>query len=251
MIGPGATAVLPLELPPNRIRGDRYETTVFLYHPFGAGGDDPIRGLFRDGNNADNEYRVSFAFDRPRRYDIVATLEQLEIFDDCDNVSPGGWYVHYTIAEVRGDVLVQQQETYWPDRNNPIDVDSRSTRRLHRILRLTSVDPESQLVIAVAAIDCDADSPFSWGISLPQASLAHAMNVDLGTGPWTIASANCGGEEIWEASGTADNVGTQTYIVGPEEWQAGFVGRYRRDFQSADCDPHPFTPTVRVEANLR
>lgn len=248
VIGPGATAVLPLELPPNRIRGDRYETTVFLYHPSVAGGDDPVRGLFRDGNNADNEYRVSFPFDRPRRYDVLATLEQLEIFDDCDNVSPGDWYVHYTISEVRGDVVVQQQETYWPDREHPIDIDSGSTRRLDRILRLTSVHPDSHLLIAVSAIDCDADSPFAWGITIPWGgipSFVGALNL----------AGNCSGEEIWEASGEHDRVGTHFFAAEPEEWLASpTAALHRTDYTRHECSDspsHAFNPTVRVEASLR
>ncbi|MGH7563270.1 MAG: hypothetical protein ACREK5_02470 [Gemmatimonadota bacterium] len=250
-IAPGATVELALELVANSFSGDRFETMVFLFNPAPPEGDSGFGQVFRDRIRADNEYRVSFPFDRPRRYDILATLEQIEILDDCDNVSEGDWYVHYTIAEVRGDAVVQMSETYWPDRNNPTDVDSGSTRQLDRLLRLSSISPDSRLLIAVSAIDCDADTPFSWGFTLPHASLLHAFGATLATGPWTAALMDCGGEEIWEASGIADNVGTQAYVVEPEEWQAGFVGGYRRDFQSADCDPHPFTPTVRVEASLR
>lgn len=259
-VGPGETVSLPLELVAtgNRFRGDRFETDVFLFNA-AAPNDPPLGRIFSDRNREDNEFRVSLAFDRPRTYDVVGLLDYLTVFSNCDTASEGDWYVHFGLAEMRGDVLVQKAETYWPDRNQPSNVSNREVVRVDRLVRLTSVRADSEILLSVSAVDCDADSPLAWPISEPVAIARHgpekgALSTGLFGAYWEFA-AGCTGEEIWEASGGHDKAGSYFYRVPPDRWQANSDEALTNTaYEPHDCSDSPsitYRPTVRVEANER
>lgn len=257
-IGPGATVNLPLQLEAtgNRFRGDRFETTVFLFHP-ASPSDPPLGRLFTDGNKANNEFRTSFAFERPRTYDVVATLYRLLVYDDCDNASSGDWNVHFAMAELRGDVVAQKTETYWPGRDEARDVDSRTTVAIDKDLRLSGVSPASRLLLTVTATDCDADSPFSWPVTVAAANLTEKP-MPVSTGPvaaYFQAAGGCSGEEIWEISGHHDRAGSYSFLLEPAAWQAASTAdRRHTGYEHHNCNESAspaYRPSVRLETTVR
>jgi len=259
-IGPGQTVSLPLELEAtgNRFRGDRFETDVFLFQP-PAAEDPPYGRLFADGNDVDNQYKTSFAFDRPRIFDVLGTLDGMFIYDKCDTASDGDWFVHFGLAEMRGDVIVQKVETYWPAQNSPTNLVNRENVEIDRLLRLTGVGQDSEILLSVSAVDCDADSPLAWPLTEPAAALTDgiappSIKTGLGQAVWEFG-VGCTGEEIWEASGGHDKAGAFFYRVPPARWQARSEEPLAHtSYEPQDCSDSPspaYRPTVRVDANAR
>lgn len=255
-VAAGATATLPLELlaTGNLFRGDRFEPTVFLFQP--PGEDEPPMGRpFRDRTPDDNEYRASLSFERPRTFDVLATLERIRVLDDCDNVSEGDWILHVTLAELRGDVITRKVESYWPEERTPRDVDTGTTIAIDRILRLTGVRPDSRLLLTVAGVDCDSDTPLAWPLTMPVATLSEGPR-STSTGPaqaYMTLNGRCSGEEIWEASGKHDGLGVHQYVLEPAEWQRATRALRATSYVEDECSPSgpAFEPTLRVEASVR
>ena len=252
----GGTATLPLELlaTGNLFRGDRFEPTVFLFQPPGEN-EPPIGRPYRDRNADDNEYRASLAFERPRTYNVLATLDRVRVRDDCDNVSEGDWILLVTLAELRGDVITRKVESYWPEARTPANVDTGSTLAINRILRLTGVRADSRLLITVGGVDCDSDTPLAWPLTVPVATLSEGPT-STSTGPaqaYTQLNGRCSGEEIWEASGKPDGLGVHHYVLEPEEWQHPTRALRPTSYTEDECtdDGPAFVPTLQVEATER
>ncbi len=184
---------------------------------------------------------------------MAATLYHLFVIDDCDNVSEGEWFVHFTLAEVHEGAEVQRTDRYWPGKDKPRDVDTRSHVALDQTLRLTGVRPTSQLLLTVSAVDCDADTPFAWPLTVPAASLSQGLTPTT-TGPAYAFVVKCTGEEIFEASGGHDKAGAYVYLLPPRQWQ-GSTGDIAHTssirHECSDSSSPAYRASVRLEATIR
>lgn len=242
VINPLSPAILPLEVvaAAGNIRGDELRTTVLLFNPPRTDEDDlPFGGLFgdpfRDGNNANNAFRVSFPVERPPTYDVVASLDHMRIRDDCDNVSDGEWIVLFGITEFRDGASVQSEGSYWPSRNDPGSVSSGTTEILNRSIRLSGVSEGSMLRVEVSAVDCDGDATTGLALLL---------------GPWASPVECAREEDFFEVSGDNDNAGVLFFEMGPDDWQgeipSPLVSTAWRDTNECSGRSHAFLPTVRL-----
>ncbi len=147
-VGPGRTVDVPIDIgaPPNLIRDGVLRTTVALGTP-----ESPL--AFRDANRANNTFEVRY---RIPNYAVTATLERIDVRDDCDSVSEGDWRLRLEAAVGR---LLEDGHSYTPLRSERQewrrDVDTGHGYDMDRTVRINGVGWNDKILVMLFVLESD------------------------------------------------------------------------------------------------
>ncbi len=188
--------------------------------------------------------------------DVTFTLDRVVVHDDCDDISPGDWFIG--IAAVNPGNPSHIQRARFPSSGNARNVSTGETLSIGTSITLSSVPVTNSIRFVIEAMDCDANGQLSWALLFPF-SLFSTVDRD-GLSPTGLGSTLCHNEEeFWEISGNDDYVGNADRLVTPEEWQSGRTFTLSAPSRGSDCEravsgigdpggPPNYTATVTVRA---
>lgn len=160
------------------------------------------------------------------RFTVTIRLDELVVKDDCDDWSPGDWFVilHASnVAPTAGTTV--SGAAIFPSREAAANLSTGDVVRPGTILELEGVPFGDALRITVAAFDCDSEVP---RLALPLPFLDASLEL-LGCDDE---------EEIFEAPGAHDMVGNATARLGPDQWLDGTTVTISPFFDAThDCGP--------------
>ena len=175
---------------------------------------------------------------------VHVTFEEFRVGGTCDNVSPGDWMLRFVASERRRGALVQRQVVNVPGSG------SRNVRSGERVLvdqtvTVPNVAADSDLVLAVSAVDCDSDAVW-------RAAATTLLGVPGVAELFRDWSPSCSGEEVFEASFGNDFVGTASVQIEPRQWLAATQAPIGVSAESVGtvgqevCTAEPFTVQFEV-----
>jgi hypothetical protein len=176
-----------------------------------------------DGRLQDCVYQQNF---RPMyvepRYDLVVTLERLEVRDDCDNVSDGEWRLATRATSSTG----ASNGAVWS--SDSVVVGSYPLRLNTYGYNMTLAE---SLRVDVGVVDCDFNG--IWNIF-------GAGGIGGVFSAFVNIAQTCGGEEAYEMSGGNDRVGEASRLLLPGEWSTQSM-RFSLTGAQNDCSANPYT----------
>ena len=155
---------------------------------------------------------------------IDVTLTEIHVRDTCDSASPGDWTLQFFASVANERTTLQSDSVNWPAGGSR-NVGGGDVVRVGQKIRLHNIPSTARLSFGVSAVDCDAD-----GIWTPFRLFQGTEGIAAIIGDWR---ATCGGEEVWEASGHNDVVGSAIVGLEAERWR----GSNRRLFNARSGPP--------------
>lgn len=186
--------------------------------------------------------------------DVTFTLDRVVVHDDCDEISPGDWFIGIAAVDPGNPSNIQRAR--FPSGRNARNVSTGETLSIGTSITLSAVPVTNSIRFLIEAMDCDANGQLSWVLLFPF-SLFSTLDRD-GLSPTGLGSTLCHSEEeFWEISGNDDYVGNADRIVTPDEWQSSRT--FTLSARGSDCKravsgigdpggPPNYTATVTVRA---
>lgn len=209
--------------------------------------------IYTDPAAAEGRYKKLFQTlqDCAGAYDVRVTMTELQVHDDCDNVSKGDWYVAlgssgHSAAGPDGEFAV------WPSTTSASNVDTGDVVTPNLVNRFVARG-DSDLHIVVGAVDCDGNGA-AWFLPVVGVPVPPLMHL-LAPYEQTLASVDCSGEEeFWEYSGGNDYLDYTELVLSPPQWRTGgsftiVAGAKARS--ACGSDGPPFTASITLQATRR
>jgi hypothetical protein len=157
---------------------------------------------------------------RAERRLVVATVEEIRVHDDCDNVSPGDWAL--SLQAVESGRPAQVATALLPSGHFTLNVSTGQRLRPRLQVGLDGVPVTNRVQLSLTGIDCDADH--GWVVPLLPFVLFTPVGLAETRLPPVPLHLKCdggGAEEIFEFSGSDDSLGIASVNLTAEEWRRG------------------------------
>lgn len=151
--------------------------------------------------------------------DVTITLDRVVVHDDCDEVSPGDWFIG--IAALNPGDPRNIRRARFPSSGSARNVHTGETVPVGASITLPQVAVTNDIRVVIEAIDCDRDSPLEAVLLFP---FSLYTELDRRGGDFTGLLQGSrheglchGEEEFHEVSGRDDTVGRADRIITPAE----------------------------------
>ena len=166
--------------------------------------------------------------------DVTFRLDRVVVHDDCDEVSPGDWFIG--IAALNPGDPDHIQRARFPSGGSAHNVDTGEIIFTNLAITLPGVAVTSDIRLVVEAVDCDRDSPLEAALFFPFSLISELdRRGAMYTGIWGTGLCH-GEEEFHEVSGNDDFVGWADRIFTPAEWQSGGTFAISASSKGWDCE---------------